>query len=108
MSEYISKESAIEALRKIRIAVWDVDIPSPTVPEYVEHHEQMQEIMRLIDRLTEQLPTADVIPCEFLERYADWFCAWVPYTEFVREAKLFYQDTYKAMEGGGIASGEYT
>lgn len=39
----------IEVLQEIREAVWDVDIPSPTVPEYIEHHKQIQSILALID-----------------------------------------------------------
>ena len=39
----------IEVLYEIRYAVWEVDIPSPTVPEYREHHEQIQNILALID-----------------------------------------------------------
>ena len=30
-------------LEEIHEAIWDVDIPSPTCPEYREHHQQMQE-----------------------------------------------------------------
>lgn len=36
----------IEALRDV---VWLEDIPSPTVPEYVEHHESIQKILNYID-----------------------------------------------------------
>ena len=50
----------------------------------------------------EDLPSADVVPWSFLERYADWFCALVQYPEFIREAKRFYMDSVGAMEGGGI------
>lgn len=52
--------------------------------------------------LIHEIKPADVVPWSFLERYADWFCALVPYPEFIREAKQFYQDTIGAMEGGGI------
>lgn len=45
----------------------------------------------------------DIVPWAFLERYADWFCAIVPYPEFVREAKMFYLDSIRAMEGGIIS-----
>ena len=38
-------------------------------------------------------PTIDAVPWEFLERYADYFCAEVSMPEFVREAKQFYADT---------------
>lgn len=36
----------IEQLREL---VWMKDIPHPSVPEYVEHHESIQEILRFID-----------------------------------------------------------
>ena len=29
--------------------MWDIDIPSPTVPEYREHHEQIQQMIALVD-----------------------------------------------------------
>lgn len=38
-------------------------------------------------------PTVDAVPWEFLERYADWFCASVSFPEFIREAKAFYRST---------------
>ena len=55
MDELISKEVAIDTLKAVRDLVWEVDIPSPTVPEYIEHHEQMQSIMRNIDILTDKI-----------------------------------------------------
>ena len=36
-------------LGDIRSALWDIDIPSPRVPEYVEHHKQIQEMSALVD-----------------------------------------------------------
>ena len=36
-------------LGDIRSALWDIDIPSPTVPEYREHHEQIQQVIALVD-----------------------------------------------------------
>jgi len=36
----------IAALRDL---VWEEDIPSPTIPEYVEHHESIQKILKYID-----------------------------------------------------------
>lgn len=36
--------------------------------------------------------TIDAVPWEFLERYAEWFCATVSFPEFIREAKQFYLD----------------
>lgn len=49
-----------------------------------------------------QVPTADVVPWSFLERYAEFFCAVVSPSEFIREAKRFYSDSCGAMEGGNI------
>ena len=41
-------------------------------------------------------PTVEAVPWEKLERYAEFFCADVPYPEFVREAKLFYLDVERS------------
>jgi hypothetical protein len=43
------QEDFIKILFDIQEAIWEIDIPSPTVPEYVEHHNQMQELLALID-----------------------------------------------------------
>lgn len=61
---------------------------------------------RAVARWTDEAPDADVVPWEFLERYADWFCAQVSYPEFVREAKGFYENTTRAMDGGTIGEQE--
>lgn len=37
-----------EDLQEIYYELWKVDIPSPTVPEYREHHEQIQGIMAVV------------------------------------------------------------
>ncbi len=69
---YIPRERAIDALNKVRDLVWEVDIPSPTVPEYIEHHEQMKSIMRNIDIITNdiiQMPTAQ--PEDWMEQNKD-------------------------------------
>lgn len=34
--------------------VWGCDIPSPTVPEYVEHHRDIQQILKAIDKILEE------------------------------------------------------
>ena len=44
----------------------------------------------------------NIVPWDFIERYADWFCASVPYPEFVREAKQFYLDSINAMKANEI------
>lgn len=54
----------------------------------------------------ERQPTVDAVPWEFLERYADWFCASVSFPEFIKEAKAFYNSSVSAMNGGVIADGE--
>ena len=61
---YIDKKSAIDALKAIRYGLWEIDIPSPTVPEYVEHHEQIKNMMEITDgwiKKLEEQPTADVV-----------------------------------------------
>ena len=37
----------IEALREY---VWLEDIPSPKIPEYIEHHESITRILKFIDK----------------------------------------------------------
>lgn len=48
-AEVVSKKRAIEALKAIKYGLWEIDIPSPTVPEYVEHHGQIQDMMGVVD-----------------------------------------------------------
>lgn len=55
MDDLISRQAALDALNEVRDLVWEVDIPSPTVPEYIEHHEQMKSIMRNIDVITKRI-----------------------------------------------------
>lgn len=79
MDELISKEVAIDTLKAVRDLVWDVDIPSPTVPEYIEHHEQMQSIMRNIDILTDKIikmPSVqpEIIRCKDCKYYQTEQC----------------------------------
>ncbi len=50
----------------------------------------------------EDFPAADVVPWETLMRYAEYFCRDVPYTEFIRAAKMLYDGTKAAMDGGNI------
>ena len=33
----------------LRDLVWGEDIPSPTCPEYIEHHESIQKILNFIN-----------------------------------------------------------
>jgi hypothetical protein len=53
--ELIDRQAAIDALDEIRHALWEIDIPSPTVPEYVEHHEQVQSVWKLLDKKQKEL-----------------------------------------------------
>lgn len=43
-TDLISRQAAIDALDEIRHALWEIDRPSPTAPEYVELHEQVQSV----------------------------------------------------------------
>lgn len=43
------RKQFLDILEDIRSEIWGYDIPSPTVPEYVEHHNQMQALLKLID-----------------------------------------------------------
>lgn len=64
MDDLISRQAAIDALKAIRYGLWEIDIPSPTVPEYVEHHEQIKNMMEITDgwiKKLEEQPTADVV-----------------------------------------------
>lgn len=56
----------------------------------------------LFDAIIDVQPAADVVPWEWLELYADYFWAGVSMPEFVREAKMFYESSNKAMQGGVI------
>lgn len=49
MSMLISSRIALDALRDIREVLWGIDIPHPTCPEYIEHHKQIQRVMKLVD-----------------------------------------------------------
>ena len=49
MNDLISRQVAIDALKAIRYGLWEIDIPSPTVPEYVEHHEQIKNMIEITD-----------------------------------------------------------
>ena len=55
VGELISRRAAIDALDEIRHALWEIDIPSPTVPEYAEHHEQVQSVWKLLDKKQKEL-----------------------------------------------------
>lgn len=52
-----------EKVIQLRNLVWGYDIPSPTVPEYREHHEQIQSILNHIDH--ELMPQAELVDQTF-------------------------------------------
>lgn len=43
------ENEVLNDLGDIRAALWDIDISSPTVPEYKEHHEQISQMIALVD-----------------------------------------------------------
>lgn len=45
------RKELIEKLEELRHEIWLCDIPSPTCPEYVEHHEQIQRFLKKIDTI---------------------------------------------------------
>ena len=91
MSDLIDRQAAIDALKAIRYGLWEIDIPFPTVPEYVEHHEQIKNMMEITDgwikKLKEQ-PSAQ---------------QWMPVTEWKNDFKGYVnaldlpRDDYKGI-----------
>ena len=45
-------DEIITDLESIWDKLWEIDIPSPTVPEYIEHHEQVQDVMAYVAKLS--------------------------------------------------------
>lgn len=64
MRKWIDADAVNKALDRIREEAWLHDIPSPTVPEYIEHHDAIQQIMLVIDKERKLLSdaAADVAP----------------------------------------------
>lgn len=63
MKDLINRETALRAIEEICFALWETDIPSPTVPEYIEHHEQVQRVMILAEKWGKKLRDApDIQP----------------------------------------------
>lgn len=63
MEKWINADAVNAALNRIREEAWLHDIPSPTVPEYIEHHDAIQQIMLVIDKERKLLnDAADVAP----------------------------------------------
>ena len=76
MTKTIRKEDVLHAFQIIHEAVWGYDIPSPSVPEYIEHHEQMQAIMEIIRDTSQNLPTENAysvneVACIIAELFCD-------------------------------------
>ena len=91
MKEYIEREAAIKNFMQY---TW-YDDSGKTIDDGDEKHE-------ILDDMFSAIPAADVVPWEWLERYADYFYAGVSMPEFIREAKMFYESTNEAMQGGVI------
>lgn len=49
MDKYMSTEVVLDLLDAIRYQLWLRDIPSPTVPEYMEHHRDITELIKFVD-----------------------------------------------------------
>lgn len=45
----INKETLAKKLADLKAKIWGYDIPSPSCPEYREHHEQIQDILTDMD-----------------------------------------------------------
>lgn len=52
-------DMAIKAIHDIKEKVWEIDIPSPTIPEYVEHHEQVRSVLIVIYNWLTKLEEAE-------------------------------------------------
>lgn len=64
MEKWINADAVNAALDRIREEVWLHDIPSPTVPEYIEHHDAIQQILLVIDKERKLLSDAASIAME--------------------------------------------
>lgn len=53
-NQLINIQAVIDDLNEIHERLWEVDIPHPTVPEYREHHEQIQKLMELVQNKVEK------------------------------------------------------
>ena len=81
MGGLIERGAALKALAQIREALWGIDIPSPTVPEYIEHHMDVQEMMKRVDELRGEL---EALPSER---------EWIPCSERLPETRGEYMVT---------------
>lgn len=62
----MTKEQFREMLLEIKNALWVIDIPSPTVPEYIEHHEGVQKVMDLVGRKLDIMDASDGVDPELV------------------------------------------
>lgn len=78
----ISRQVAIDALDEIRHALWEIVITSPTVPEYVERHKQVQSVWKLLDKKQKELY---VLPSAQPERtrFADEDHVWIDGKQYI-------------------------
>ena len=54
----------VKELIKLKEMVWLEDIESPTVPEYVEHHESITRIKKAIDKIIDRAMYGEPEPAE--------------------------------------------
>ena len=78
-TDLISRQAAIEAIKEIKDKIWDVNIPSPTVPEYIEHHQQM---IHLMDECDNKLHELYLLPSAQPEQ------RWIPVSERMPEPRI--------------------
>lgn len=45
-------------LGQLEKRIWELDIPSPTIPEYVELHEKMQELVAMCQKWKKEISNA--------------------------------------------------
>lgn len=65
--DLIYRRDAIDAMKEIDQALWGIDIERSTVPEYIEHHEQIKTVRAivqdLIDKIKDKPSAQQWIPC---------------------------------------------
>ena len=57
----MGENEVITDLSDIRLALWEIDIPHPSCPEYVEHHRQIQNMIALVDEKMNKYRGKEVI-----------------------------------------------
>jgi hypothetical protein len=51
----------IEKLKNLYEMAWNEDIPSPTIPEYIELHNKIQKILKEIEKIIKECETENGI-----------------------------------------------